>query len=612
MKWGSKKGREILLVLLFILLASGVWAQPPEELLKVGLGAYKDGFLEVAESQWKKFLKLYPDHPFAPKVRYLLGQTLIEEGRLQEAIRELAPLVGNEGIEQGELHYLIGSLYIRMGRWREARPYLKKATGLNPEAPWFGQALLLLGEAHYRLADYRNAIPILRKASQILGNSVSKDRALLLLGLSLLEIGRLQEAERTLSAVKGKEGDEALFWLSEVRLKLGNPQGALEALSALMLRYPKSPRLPEALYKRAQILCQAHRDSEAKGALQGWLLRFKEHPLESKVRLLLGRLLMKARDFKEATDILEPVLKKGNRQEQKEARYRLIWCYLQMGNLSEAEKLLSQQDDLLSHLLKAKSELFQGRCEEALPYLFELSAKKPFRPFALFEIARCNWRMGKFQDCVANLDVLQLEFPGFEKIDELLWLKAECLREAKEEKKARDLYRQIPKKHPSSDRVPWAIYRLLEMELGSGHIDRAFGFFETLKTKFAHHELTQRAGLLIGKALFARGDYRRAIEALSIGTSSPIKEIRGEALCWLGKAYWRVGEEEKAIEAFERAASRGGEIAALAYVEIGNIKAEAGQLEEAQSAYREALKFAQDQALKARIERLLEFTKEGL
>ncbi|RLA86390.1 MAG: hypothetical protein DRG31_00355 [Deltaproteobacteria bacterium] len=150
------------------------------------------------------------------------------------------------------------------------------------------------------------------------------------------------------------------------------------------------------------------------------------------------------------------------------------------------------------------------------------------------------------------------------------------------------------------------------MDLGSGHIDQALPSFETLRTKFAHHELTQRAGLLIGKALFARGDYKKAIEALLIGTSSPIKEIRGEALCWLGKAYWRVGEEEKAIGAFERAASQGGEIAALAYVEIGNIKAEAGQREEAQSAYREALKLTQDQALRARIEKLLEFTREEL
>lgn len=611
MNWGCKKGRKILLALLLPLVALKLWAQPPEELLKVGLGAYKDGFLEVAESQWKKFLKLYPDHPFVPKVRYLLGQTLIEEGRLEEAIRELTPLVGDERIEQGELHYLIGSLHIRMGKWKEARPYLKTATELSPEAPWFGQALLLLGEAHFRLANYKDAIPILRKASQVLRDSTS-NRALLLLGLSLLEIGELREAERTLNSVKGKEGDEALFWLSEVRLKLGDPQGALKALSTLMLRYPKSPRLPEAIYKRAQILQQAHRDSEAKGALRGWLLRFKGHPLEPKVRLLLGRLLMKAQNYKEAADILGPVLKKGSQEEQREARHRLIWCHLQMGNLSEAEKLLSRQDDLLSHLLKAKSELFQGRCEEALPYLFELSAKKPFRPFALFEIARCNWRMGKFQDCVANLDVLQLEFPGFEKIDELLWLKAECLREAKEERKARDLYRQILKKHPSSDRVPWALYRLLEMDLGSGHIDQALPSFETLKAKFARHELTQRAGLLIGKALFAQGDYKKAIEALLIGTSSPIKEIRGEALCWLGKAYWRVGEEEKAIGAFERAASQGGEIAALAYVEIGNIKAEAGQREEAQSAYREALKLTQDQALRARIEKLLEFTREEL
>lgn len=607
------KGKGLFFPFLALLLLSYglVFAQPAEDLLKVGLGAYKDGFFEVAESQWRKFLSLYPDHPLAPKVRYLLGRTLLEMGKKQEALKVLEGLTGEKQIDQGELGYLLGILYFDQGNWQRAAVSLEKALSFNSRPPWHGDALLLLGECFVKLGDLERAVLRLKKAQEVLGEGPKRERASLLLGLSYLGLGKAEEAERAFRQVKGKARPEALFWLSEAYLKLGDREKAIVVLGQVVEEYPQDSRAPEALYRQALLLFERGERTQARIVLSRWLDLYKNHPLESKVRLLLGRILMAKAAYGDAVEVLKPVLKKGAPQEQAEARYRLIWAYLQQGDTAEAKRLLSGLDDPLSHFLRAKGELSEEKCEGAMPYLFELSGKKPFRAFSLFEIARCSWSLGKFEDCVANLDVLQLEFPLLEKADEVLWLKAECLRESGEKEKASALYRALVDKGPSSRRFPWALYRLCETALGDNRMEEAFALFERLKEHFPEHELTPRAALLLGKFLFSKGAYERALEVFLLGAASPIREIQGESNLWLGKAYWRMGKSREALSAFGKAALQGGEIAALAYVEMGNIYSELNQPKEARLAYQEALKSAADEALKSRIRKLLELLEEG-
>lgn len=607
----SRAPRLARTVLSILAVLSVVWglafSQPAEDLLRVGLGAYRDGFLEVAESQWRKFLDLYPDHPLVPQVRYLLARTLLDMGKEREALRELEALRGQKALDQAELHYLIGRIYFDLGDWEGAKASLGQALLLGPKAPWRGDALLMLGEVLFKLGDHEGAAARLREALGSLSEGSKRGRAAFLLGLSLMELGKPQEAVEAFLQVKGKDLPEALLWLSEAYRRMGDLQKAIGALERLRTDHPKDPRVPEALYREALLLVEEGNLTGARGLLSEFLSAHKNHPLEPKARLLLGRILMSLGDYRRAPDVLRPLLKKGTPEEQTEARYRLAWIYLRQGNVAEAERLLSGIEDPLAHLFKAKVELYEGKCEEAMPYLFELSGKKPFRAFSLFEIARCNWKKGKFEDCVANLDVLQLEFPHLEKADEVLWLKAECLREAGQREKAKATYELLVAKGPSSERFPWALYRLVEMALGNERTSDALSSFRRLKEYAPAHELTSRAALAVGKALFVKGQYEEALEAFEVGSSSPIREIRAESTSWLGKTYWRLGKVDEALSAFRQAALQGGEMAALAYVEIGNIYSELDQREEARAAYQEALRYAQDEALRGRIQRLLDF-----
>lgn len=604
--------RKVLLIFPFLLLilhSPTAWSQGPEELLKVGAGAFEDGFWTVAETEWRRFLRLYPNHPKAPLVRYLLGRTLIEEGKVEEALRNLEAVKGVKGVDPAALHYWMAFCLGRLDRWKEAEVHLLRSLKASPKGDLAPNVLYLLGEAKYRRRRWEEAIPYLKRALKSLKGEPLLSRARLLLAHCLYRGGKFTEALRYLDGVREKNlREEALFWRGEVLFKAGRLREAVRSFDRFRRLYPSSGRLPEARYKLAYALYRLKEGQRARVLLEGWLRDYPDHPLAEEAQLLLARILMQGRNFKEAVAVLGEISKKGG-PGAREAHYRLIWCYLQMGELETAKKLLGKYEDDISHYLRAEASLWEGNCKEALPYLFELMNKKPYRKKALLEIARCCYLAGKYQDCIANLDILKLEFPDFEGIDELLWLKAECLRGAGEEKEAAKLYTKILEKHKGSARAPWALYRLFNRAVEGGKVKEAETYFERLQRRFPDHELTARAALVLGRTLASMGRYGEALPKLEVASRSPIREIRGRALCWLGKAYLRLGLPDKALAWYEEAAEEGGEVAVLAYVGIGNVKAEFGDPEEARKAYEKALKLTKEERLKARIKELMELVE---
>ena len=47
-----------------------------EQLIQVGIGAFKDGFYDIAEKQFTTFINIYPKHVKVFDICYLLGRTL--------------------------------------------------------------------------------------------------------------------------------------------------------------------------------------------------------------------------------------------------------------------------------------------------------------------------------------------------------------------------------------------------------------------------------------------------------------------------------------------------------------------------------------------------------
>lgn len=141
---------------------------------------------ELAEAELK--LALARD-PRLPHAHFLLGQTALFRGRLDEAVALL-----NKELEVNPASamtlYRLGDAYVRQLRWDQAVAALQKSVWINP---YFSGPYILLGKAYSKKGDLAAAEGMLRRAIDYDPNNKA---AHYLLAQLLSRTGRTEEARR--------------------------------------------------------------------------------------------------------------------------------------------------------------------------------------------------------------------------------------------------------------------------------------------------------------------------------------------------------------------------------------------------------------------------------
>ncbi len=138
----------------------------------------------------KEFLSLQDSKSFGKIVPYYIAQIYYQRGNYEELVK-MADLLSekSESKRSGELNSMLGDAYYKLGRYREAVPYLEKAA---QEKSADAQDCYLLGFALMEQRDFKNAKPYLIKASEQ-KDSLAQN-ALYHLGICCLEEGNKAEA----------------------------------------------------------------------------------------------------------------------------------------------------------------------------------------------------------------------------------------------------------------------------------------------------------------------------------------------------------------------------------------------------------------------------------
>jgi tetratricopeptide (TPR) repeat protein len=146
------------------------------------------GMDEMAEAELRQALAKDARLPHA---HFLLGQTALFRGRLDEAVT----LLERETlISPGDstAFYRLGDAYARQLKWDEAIASLQRSIWLNP---YFSGPYILLGRAYLKKGDTGTAEGMLRRAVQYDPNNKA---AHYMLGQLLQQTGRTEEARREL------------------------------------------------------------------------------------------------------------------------------------------------------------------------------------------------------------------------------------------------------------------------------------------------------------------------------------------------------------------------------------------------------------------------------
>jgi tol-pal system protein YbgF len=98
----------------------------------------------------RQFLQTYPNDALAPDAHYYLADILVQENRLDEAIRAFlrVPELFPTAQKVPEAFYRVGILYLELNQREDARAYLERVVNSYPES---GAAVL----ARERLAQIR-------------------------------------------------------------------------------------------------------------------------------------------------------------------------------------------------------------------------------------------------------------------------------------------------------------------------------------------------------------------------------------------------------------------------------------------------------------------------
>ncbi|MBW1646026.1 MAG: tetratricopeptide repeat protein, partial [Deltaproteobacteria bacterium] len=163
--------RKIIGLLLLVTLAGSGWAAAAVErsegdIAKVAIGAYRDGFYDVAREELEDFLRRYPASPYAYQIKLVLYLTYLH---LQEcpAAAKLWPAVNQpaelrqSGFAAAQLLLQLGFCFYQHGDPDEARRYLEKVATADPRTAQAALAGFYLGKIAFQAGDCRRAAEIL-------------------------------------------------------------------------------------------------------------------------------------------------------------------------------------------------------------------------------------------------------------------------------------------------------------------------------------------------------------------------------------------------------------------------------------------------------------------
>jgi len=619
--------RKIVLFLIWIAFLCGILRaenlhsrnyNPDEQLLLVGVGAFKDGFYDIAERQFSQFIQDHPNHEKRYKVCYLLGRILLLKKKLRESKTLFLKILNeNKKFEHTDhVLYWLAEIEIRLGNSDEARKLLSSLVRRFPKFEWIDSAYYLLGLLDFEFSRLSQAEASLKKVPVSSRHHDLIQASLFWLGLLSF---RQKDYDGAVRCLRPLWEDPklmtqgyfryALFWLGEAHLRSGRFTDAAYHFRMFKERFKNDPFLPEVQWRLGFCEYRSGNFREAIEIFQGLKNHLKESPLLFHTHYLLGRMFFLNGDPSASVrEINWMVDKSPGHPLTGISLLILFWNYVHLGEADGANKVF-QRLQKLNHMedeknfvqwLTAELMFSEGKVSDSLPYYFNILNSR-FREKALYQIGRGYFFENKFREAITNLDILLLEFPNSEYAEEGLFVKAECLNRLGNADLALEAYELVV---TQSKKDLWQLLALTQignLHLARNEIPKAQRAFKKIIDQFPNHALYYHAACQLGNLNFKTKNIGEALHYFSLVLKGNILELFGEAYFGLGEIFYQQGKYDKALNHFEAAIRYGGETSLwffLTQLEIGNLHRNWGRYEEAKKAYTVILNHSKDEEMR--------------
>ena len=597
-----------------------------DQLLLVGTGAYNDGFYDISEKQFSQFIRDYPNHVKVYDVCYLLGKALLNMGKLKEAKNVFLKIIKeNNNFEYTDYTlFRVAEIEMKLGNGEEAHKLFLLIIQKFPKFEWIDYSYYLLGLLDFRSNKFIHAESSFKKVSLL-----SKSNELI--RSSWFWLGILYYKQNNYEAAAGyfkmiweepkfvTQGylKYALFWLGESQLKLGKFSDARLNYKIFYERFKGDSLISEVYWRLGFCEYRIGNIKDAIEIFQSFKKEFKSSKLISYTSYILGEIFLTNGDFPSSIKELNIIfdLPKGNILWGVSA-LTLFWNYVHLGEMEGANKIFQrlqkltpfEDEKIFIQWLNAGMIFSEGKISDSLPYYFNILNTR-YREKALFQIGKGYFFENKFREAITNLDILLLEFPNYQYLEECQFIKGECLLQLGNLGQALETYDLIARQNGNNLWQLFALTQLGSIYFSHDENDRSEVSFKRVIHDFPNHPLFYHAALQLGNLYFKKKNMVEAISYYSMVLKGNILELFGEASFALGEIFYQQRKFEKALTSFETAIRYLKETSLwffLTQLEIGNLQKRWGKYEEAKRSYRNVFDHSKDEEIKKAAKELLD------
>jgi len=596
-----------------------------EQLIAVGVGAFKDGLYDIAEKNLSDFIKGYPQHKKFFDASYLLGRTYLMNGKLREARIAFSRILQDNKFENlDHALFWLGEIETRLGRLEEGRKAFATLVQRFPKFERVDEVYYALGLLDLGNGQWETGESSFKKASQLSKSQTLIQSSTFWLGVSSFkrdDYGTAISLFQTLvqsspSPTPSEVLKYALIWLGDAQVRVNQFAEARSSYQALLNQF-KSDSLRSEIYWKIG-LCEYRTGNigEASKILQ----EFRNQPKGSRVPLhtpyLLGEISFLLADY--PTAIKEWGLILQDAQATPLWAVSLVgqfWNYVHLREAEEANRTfqklikLPQAEEEQHFIQWLYGELFlaEGKVADALPYYFNLLNTK-FREKALFQIGKGYFFEEKFRESITNLDILFLEFPSSRYLEEGLFIKGESWVRLDDLDRALETYTLMIRDKRTLSWQLMALIQVGDLYLLRRENAKAEQTFKQAMTVSPDHPLAYYSAFQLGNLQVREKNWAEAIHYYSLVLRANVSEWLGETYFRLGEVFFQQEKYEKAFTNFETAMGYLTENSPwffLAHLELGNLQRRWERYDEAKQSYKTILDHSKDEDLRNAARELL-------
>lgn len=213
-----------------------------------------------------------------------------------------------------------------------------------------------------------------------------------LLGKTLLFNKKLKEAKSIFLKIINESKhfeymDYSLFWVAEVEIKLGNPEGAKKFLLSIIKKFPKFEWIDYSYYLLGLLDIETNRLSYAESSFKKVSVLSKKEELIRSSLFWLGVLSSKQKDYETATHYFEQVWKAPQYVPQEYLKHALFW-------LGEGQVKLSKFNEAKNNY---NTFYEQFKNDSLIPEVY-------------WRLGFCDYRLGNIKDSITTFQSFKNQF----------------------------------------------------------------------------------------------------------------------------------------------------------------------------------------------------------